>query len=105
MIAVALGVLAALRRDRWFDRVSSVAALGVTALPEFVVAIGLVMVFATVAFHLLPAVSFFSPGARAWNAPTMLVLPVVTLVIVIIPYIQRMTRAAMVEALESDYVE
>lgn len=35
----------------------------------------------------------------------MLVLPVVTLVIVIVPYILRMTRAAMVEVLESDYVE
>jgi peptide/nickel transport system permease protein len=33
------------------------------------------------------------------------VLPVATLVIVIIPYIHRMMRAAMIEALESDYVE
>jgi peptide/nickel transport system permease protein len=105
VVGVALGALAALRRDGWFDHVSSVAALAVTALPEFVVAIGLVIVFSTVVTHLLPAVSLLAPGSYAWDAPQLLILPVATLVIVIVPYIQRMTRAAMIEALESDYVE
>lgn len=104
-IGVTLGALAALRRDGWFDHISSVAALAVTALPEFVVAIGLVILFSTVVTHLLPAVSLLPPGSYAWDAPRLLILPVVTLVIVIVPYIQRMTRAAMIEALESDYVE
>src|ERR1700721_1929074 len=40
---VALGALAALRRDGWFDHASAVTALAVTALPEFVVAIGLII--------------------------------------------------------------
>ena len=40
-----------------------------------------------------------------WQDPKELVLPVATLVIVIVPYIFRMMRAAMIEALESDYVE
>src|ERR1019366_4995090 len=81
------------------------AALAVTALPEFVVAIGLVILFSTVVTHLLPGVSLLPPGTYAWNAPQLLILPVATLVIVIVPYIQRMARAAMIEALESDYVE
>jgi peptide/nickel transport system permease protein len=102
---VALGALAALRKDGWFDHITSVTALAVTALPEFVVAIGLVIVFSTVVTHLLPAVSLLAPGTYAWNAPQLLILPVATLVIVIVPYIQRMARAAMIEALESDYVE
>ncbi len=76
-----------------------------TSLPEFVVAIGLIILFATGLTHLLPAVSLLPPGTYAWNAPRLLILPVATLVIVIVPYIQRMTRAAMIEALESDYVE
>jgi peptide/nickel transport system permease protein len=105
VLGVAVGMIAALRRDRWFDHGSSVVALAVTALPEFVVAIALVMLFATVVFQLLPAVSFLPLGTYAWGVPKMLVLPVASLVIVIVPYIQRMTRAAMVEALESDYVE
>ena len=97
--------MAALRKDGWFDHVSSVVALAVTALPEFVVAIGLIILFSTVVWHLLPAVSLLPPGTYAWNAPQLLILPVATLVIVIVPYIQRMMRAAMIEALESDYVE
>ena len=105
MVGVALGALAALRKDGWFDHVSSVIALAVTSLPEFVVAIGLVILFSTVVIHLLPAVSLLPPGSYAWNAPQLLILPVATLVIVIVPYIQRMMRAAMIEALESDYVE
>ena len=105
VIGVTLGALAALRAGGWFDHVTSVAALAVTALPEFVVAIGLVILFSTVVMHLLPAVSLLPPGSYAWNAPQLLILPVATLVIVIVPYSQRMMRAAMIEALESDYVE
>lgn len=105
VIAVALGVLAALRRDRLFDQTFSVAALAVTALPDFVVAIALIMVFSTVVFHLLPGVSVLAPGVYAWDEPRLLVLPVLTLVIVVIPYIFRSMRAAMIEALESEYVE
>ena len=49
--------------------------------------------------------STLEPGTYAWSHPDLLVLPVATLVIVIVPYIFRMTRASMAEALESDYVE
>ncbi len=105
VLGVALGAIAALRKDSWFDHVSSVAALAVTSLPEFVVAITLIIVLSTVVVHLLPAVSLLPPGTYAWSQPELLVLPVATLVIVIVPYIFRMMRAAMIEALESDYVE
>lgn len=102
---VALGGLAALRKGGWFDHVSAVTALAVASLPEFVVAIGLIILLSTVVAHLLPAVSLLPPGSYAWNAPKLLILPAATLVIVIVPYIQRMARAAMIEALESDYAE
>ena len=105
VIGVVLGAIAALRKDGWFDHVTSVISLAVTSLPEFVVAIVLIILFATVVFHLLPAVAPIAPGTYAWSQPRLLVLPVATLVIVIIPYILRMMRAAMIEALESDYVE
>jgi peptide/nickel transport system permease protein len=55
--------------------------------------------------HILPAIALIPPGTYAWQEPKQLILPVVTLALVIIPYIMRMTRAAMIEALESDYVE
>jgi peptide/nickel transport system permease protein len=105
VVAVAMGAVAALRKDGWFDHGTSVLALAVTSLPEFVVAIGLIIVFSTLLLHVLPAVSLLPPGTYAWSQPRLLVLPVATLVIVIVPYIYRMMRAAMIEALESDYVE
>jgi peptide/nickel transport system permease protein len=105
LIGVSLGALMALRKDSFMDQASSVVALAVTALPEFVVAIGLIIVFATVVWPVLPAVSLVPPDSYAWSEPRELVLPVATLVVVIVPYIFRMTRAATIEALASDYVE
>jgi peptide/nickel transport system permease protein len=105
VLAVSAGIVAAWRRDNWFDHAASVVALGLAALPEFVVAIALVAAFATVLFQWLPAISFFPPESSVWTQGSLLVLPVATLVLVIAPYIFRMTRAAMIEALDSDYVE
>jgi peptide/nickel transport system permease protein len=59
---VTLGAIAALRRDGWFDHVTSVVVLAVTSLPEFVVAIALIIVLSTVVWHVLPAVSLLAPG-------------------------------------------
>jgi peptide/nickel transport system permease protein len=105
VLGVTLGAIAALRKDGWFDHVSSVISLAVTSLPEFVIAIGLIIVFATSLLHVLPPVSLLAPGTYAWDQLKLVILPVATLVLVIVPYIQRMMRGAMVEALESDYVE
>lgn len=105
VLGVGLGAAAALRKNGWFDHVTSVVVLAATSLPEFVVAIALIILLSTVVFHWLPAVSLLAPGTYAWSQPRLLVLPVTTLVIVIVPYIFRMMRAAMIEALESDYVE
>ncbi len=105
LIGVGLGVLAAARRDSVFDHVLSVTALAVTALPEFVVAVVLIIFFAAVVWHLFPAVSVFVPGTAPWSNPKELVLPVATLVIVVVPYVFRMMRASMIDALESDYVQ
>src|SRR5215813_2419179 len=57
LTGVALGAAAALRKDSWFDHVTSVTALAVTSLPEFIVAITLIILLSTVVSHLLPAVS------------------------------------------------
>lgn len=105
LIAGLLGLLAAARRDSPFDHICSVVLLAITALPEFVVAIALVIVFSVVVLHALPATSSIPPGSHPWNNIKALILPTATLAIVITPYIFRMVRGAMIEALESDYVE
>jgi peptide/nickel transport system permease protein len=99
-----LGVIAAAYRDRLFDHVSSGVALSTTSLPDFVVAMLLVFVFSLNVFHLLPAVSTIPPGAQPWDHLTALILPAATLALIIAPYMFRMTRGAMIDALESDYV-
>ncbi len=105
LLAGGLGLIAAARRDRVFDHVASVVALTITALPEFVVAIALVIVFAVNLLHILPAVSAIPPGTSPLDDLSALWLPIATLSLVIAPYIFRMMRGAMIEALESDYVE
>jgi peptide/nickel transport system permease protein len=104
-ISVALGAWSALKREKAFDNVSSNLMLVLAALPEFVVAVALVILFATTVFHWLPAISSVPPGSHPWDDPKILILPVATLVIAVAPYVARIMRASMVEVLESDYVE
>jgi peptide/nickel transport system permease protein len=105
LIAGILGLIAAARRDKLFDHIASVIALTITALPEFVVAIALVILFSVNVFHIFPAVSTIPPGTSPLSDLNALILPIATLSLVIAPYIFRMVRGAMIEALESDYVE
>ena len=104
-LSIAIGSWAALKREKVFDTVSSNLLLVLAALPEFVVAVVLVILFATTVFHVLPAVSTVPPGSRPWDDWAALVLPAVTLVIAVVPFVARIMRASMIEVLESDYVE
>jgi peptide/nickel transport system permease protein len=105
ILGVATGVLAAYRRDTAFDHVASVLALVANAIPEFVVGVFTVIVFSVGLFKWFPAVSILPPGEHIWNQPEKLVLPTLTLVIVVTPYMFRMVRASVIEALQSDYAE
>jgi peptide/nickel transport system permease protein len=104
-IALVIGIYAGLRRDRRFDTISGIGLLVLIAVPEFIMGVVLIVVFATNTVHWLPAVSILSPGASPWRHARELVLPTATLVLAVVPYVARMMRASMVEVLESDYVE
>jgi peptide/nickel transport system permease protein len=104
-LGVLTGMFAAFRRDGVFDTVASVLALVASALPEFVVAIFVVIVFAINVFTWFPAISVLPVGTSILQEPDKLVLPVLALVIVVTPYVFRMARGAMIEVLDSDYVE
>ncbi|HEY2078439.1 MAG TPA: ABC transporter permease [Streptosporangiaceae bacterium] len=105
-LSIAIGSWAALKREKIFDQTSSGLLLVLAALPEFVVAVVLVILFATTVFRgFLPAISSIPPGSRPWNNWVALVLPTITLVIAVAPYVARIMRASMSEVLESDYVE
>jgi peptide/nickel transport system permease protein len=105
-LSIAIGSYAALRREKAFDTISSNLLLILAALPEFVVAVLLVILFSTTVFkQSLPAISPVPTGTHPWDYPNELVLPVATLVIAVAPYVARIMRASMIEVLESDYVE
>jgi peptide/nickel transport system permease protein len=103
-LSILLGVIMATRRDKPTDHIVSTSTLALAALPEFVIGIGLALIFATNVSHLLPAVSIVPPGEHAWNVANVVVLPAATLVLAVTPYISRIMRGSMVEVLESEYV-
>jgi peptide/nickel transport system permease protein len=104
-LSIAIGSYAALKREKTFDTVTSNLLLVLASLPEFVVAVLLVIVLSTSVFHWLPAISPVPPGHHPWEYPSELVMPVATLVFAVAPYVARIMRASMIEVLESDYVE
>ncbi len=104
-LSIAIGTYAAMKRDRPFDTVSSLTTLLLAALPEFVVGVALVVLFATTVVRLLPAISIIPPGGRPWDDLSAMILPTLTLVLAVTPYVVRIMRASMIEVLESDYVE
>jgi len=104
-LSIALGSYAALRREQAFDTISTNIMLLLAALPEFVVAVLLVILFATTVFTWLPAISAVPPGTHPWDDPKILILPTLTLILAVAPYVARIMRASMIEVLESDYVE
>jgi peptide/nickel transport system permease protein len=103
-VSILIGVWLAMKRDKHADHVMSTVALVLASLPEFVIGIGLILIFATGVFHLFPAVSLLAPGEKAWQAPNAVVLPAATLVLAVVPYISRIMRGSMIEVLESEYV-
>ena len=103
-LSIGIGVWTAMRRDRSVDHVISTSSLVLAALPEFVIGIGLILLFATSVFHLFPAVSLLAPDEKAWSDPSVVVLPAATLVLAVTPYISRIMRGSMIEVLESEYV-
>jgi peptide/nickel transport system permease protein len=104
-LGLALGTWSALRRGRAADQAVSGISLVIAALPEFVIGIALIVLFATTVFKVLPSVTLTPPGEAVWRQPSQLVLPVITLVLVVMPYITRMMRGTMNEVLDSGYVE
>jgi peptide/nickel transport system permease protein len=104
-LAILLGSVAAQRRDRLFDHATSIVLLALAALPEFVVAILLVVLLGTTVFQVLPAVSLIPPQEAPWQHLKELMLPTIALTLAVSPYVARIMRASMVEVLESDYVE
>jgi peptide/nickel transport system permease protein len=103
-LALGLGIVAGLWRDRLPDTLISTIALIGMSLPEFVIGSLLILTFG-VMWALLPAVTVVPPDAPLTELLPNLILPAATLVIVMVAYILRMVRSSLIDVLASDYVQ
>jgi peptide/nickel transport system permease protein len=102
-IAVPLGVLAAWKAGSWVDRaVMAFAVLGFS-FPTFVIGYVLIFAFALWA-NLLPVQGYVSISQGFFAFLPNIIMPSLTLGIVLIALIARMTRASMLEVLSQDYI-
>ena len=104
VFGMGLGVVSALRPGRWLDQSIGGGTIFLIALPEFVIGTILVLLL-SVWLDLLPPVSLIESSRALVSEPTLLVLPVLTLLAATVAATIRMIRATMIEVLESPYVE
>ncbi len=102
-LALFFGIIAGINEGKPLDRIISITSLGATATPEFVTGIFLILIFG-IWLKWLPAVAIFTSADAIFEDPTLLALPVLTLTAVELGYIARMTRASMVEVMDSAYI-
>lgn len=103
-LAIILGLLAALWRDRTFDKSTTAVTLAAISMPEFFIGYLLVYIFA-VNLGWFPAIARISPNADLGQKLWTVALPAVTLTLVTTAHMMRMTRAAIVQVLSAPYVE
>ena len=101
-LALFLGMLAGLKEGSWRDRVLSIGGMMFSVTPEFATGIFLILIV-SVWWELLPGAVVIGEQAP-WARPDMLILPVLTLTLIELGYILRITRASMVEVMKSPYI-
>ena len=101
-LSIVGGVFAALRRGRLPDRVITLTGLSFTAVPEFISAIVLILIFG-VLLSWLPVTAAYPADTDFFTQVYYLLLPGMALVLVLFGYIARMARTGTIDALESDY--
>lgn len=102
LIAIALGAIAATRRG-WIDRVVQVLAVLGQAIPGFLIALVLVLVFA-ISLGWFPATGYTRPGDSPIGWLQSIALPVIALTVGSIGGVAQQVRGAMIDALDRDYI-
>jgi peptide/nickel transport system permease protein len=101
-LALFLGMLAGLKEGSIRDRVLSVGGMMFSVTPEFATGIFLILIVA-VWLGLVPGATVIGEKAP-WERPDMLILPVLTLTLIELGYVLRITRASMVEVMKAPYI-
>ncbi|CAH6246503.1 ABC transporter permease [Pantoea agglomerans] len=103
-LALIIGIIAAMNRGSRLDRALVIGTMATVAVPEFLVATVAVLIFA-VKLHWVSAMSFGTPDSDLLSYLKAYALPVLTLCCVLVAQMARMTRAAIINQLDSPYLE
>jgi peptide/nickel transport system permease protein len=103
-LAIGLGLVAARYNGRWPDKVISGVTLSTISLPEFVAAY-FVIYLLTQVIPIFQPVAMVFPGMSFWAKLNAVALPVIVLVLVVLAHMMRMTRAAILNVMQSAYIE
>ena len=101
-LALLLGILAGLKEGSFRDRALSIGGMMFSVTPEFATGIFLILIV-SVWWGLLPGATVIGDKAP-WERLDMVILPVLTLTLIELGYILRITRASMVEVMKSPYI-
>jgi peptide/nickel transport system permease protein len=103
-LAIILGLLAALYFNSWFDRMISIGTLSTISFPEFFVAYILIALL-SVQLILFPSLSNINAQMSFFEKINVIFLPCLTMTLVVVAHMMRMTRAAIINVLTSPFIE
>nr|WP_275448366.1 ABC transporter permease [Mesorhizobium sp. IRAMC:0171] len=103
-LAIGLGLLAVRYRNGFIDKLISGLALASTSLPEFFIGYLLVYFFA-VQWQIFPGISTVYDGMPFLERMKAIALPATALTLVVLAHMMRMTRAAILNVMQSAYIE
>jgi peptide/nickel transport system permease protein len=103
-LAIGLGLIAARYAGRWPDKLISGVTLTTISLPEFVAGY-IILYYLGVKWQLFPSVAMVFPGMGIFERLYAVILPVLVLVLVVLAHMMRMTRAAILNVMQSAYIE
>lgn len=102
-LGIFLGVLAALKKDKFVDQVISTLSMSAVSIPVFVTSLLMIPIFSH-NLKWLPPNSSIAPGASFMDALPYLIMPAIAVSLTSLGYIARMTRAGTIDVLSTDYV-
>jgi peptide/nickel transport system permease protein len=103
-LSVALGLLAAMYPGTWIDRALTFGTLALISVPDFFIATFSVL-FLAVYLGWLPAIANVAPENTFWEMARGIAMPLIVLIIVVAAQMIRMTRAGILNVMNSPYIE
>ena len=103
-LSVSIGLVAAMYPGTLLDRFVTFGTMSLISVPEFFIATFMVLIF-SVQLHWLPAIAHISPDDDIWKMMRGLAMPLIVLIIVVSAQMIRMTRAGILNVLNSPYIE